>query len=99
MFIFNLKETITARDAHGVVLGHLAKIITVPHLVFVVTCAVRYSLEFCQNHNRTAPHFCGHMCDTMYKMRFKVGIFFKFWVFSLQPKTNFSLFLGQVLNY
>ena len=61
--------------------------------------AVWCGLEFNQNHNRTAPHFYGHMCDTMYKMRFEVGIFFKFWAFPTQPKTNFSIFLGQVFNY
>ena len=56
-------------------------------------------LEFSQNHNRTTPYFCGHMCDAMYKIRFEISIFFKFWIFPTQPKTNFSLFLGQVLNY
>ena len=30
----------------------------------------------------------------MYKMLFEVGIFFKFWAFPTQAKTNFSLFLG-----
>ena len=35
--------------------------------------AVWCGLEFSQNHDRTAPHFCGHMCDTMYKMRFEVA--------------------------
>ena len=35
----------------------------------------------------------------MYKMQFEVDIFFKFWAFPTQFKTNFSLFLGQVLNY
>ena len=39
------------------------------------------------------------MCDTIYKIRFEVGIFFKFWAFPTLLKTNFSLFLGQVLNY
>ena len=56
-------------------------------------------LEFRQNHNRTAPHFCDHMCDTIYKMQFEVNIYFKFWAFPTQPKTNFPFFLGQVLNY
>ena len=49
-------------------------------------------LKFSQNHNRTAPHFCGHMCDTMYMMRFErleVDIFFKFWAFPTSPKQNF----------
>ena len=64
----------------------LTKIITAPHLVFAVTCAVRCGvvwcgLEFSQNHNRTTPHFYSHMCDTMYKTQFKVGIFLKFWAF------------------
>ena len=87
----------------------LAKTITAPHLIFVVTCAVLYrvvwcgvvwcGLEFSQNHNHTAPHFCGHMCDTMYKMWFEVSIFFKFWAFPTQSKTNFFLFFYQVLNY
>ena len=92
----------------GAVLGHfqhrtlrcsLTKTITASHLVFALTCAVQCGLEFSQNHNRIAPHFCSYMCDTMYKMRFKVGIFFKFWPFPTQPKTNFSIFLGQILNY
>ena len=73
----------------------LTKIIIAPHLVFAVICAVWCGLEFSQNHNRIALHFCSYMCDTMYKMRFEVSIFFKFWVFPTQPKTNFSLFLGQ----
>ena len=85
----------------GVILGHfqyhtlwcdLVKIITESHLIFVVICAVWCGLEFNQNHNRTAPHFYGHMCNTIYKIRFEVGIFFKFWAFSTQPKTNFFLF-------
>ena len=38
-------------------------------------------LEFNPNYNRTAPHFYSHMCDTMYKTQFKVGIFLKFWAF------------------
>ena len=54
-------------------------------------------LEFNQNHNHIAPHFYGHMCDTMYKMQFEVGIFFKFWAFPTQPKTNFSLFWAKFL--
>ena len=77
----------------------LTKIITALHLIFAVTCAVWCGLEFSQNYNRTALHFCDHMCDTMYKMRFEVSIFFKFWAFLTQSKTNFSLFWGQVLNY
>ena len=55
-------------------------------------------LEFSQNYNYKAPHFCSHMCGAMYKMqfeRFKVDIFFNFWVFPTQPKTNFSLYFGQ----
>ena len=58
---------------------------------------VRCGLEFSQNYNRTTPHFCGHMCGTMYKMqseRFEVGIFFKFWAFPTQSKTNFSFYFG-----
>ena len=60
----------------------LAKTITAPYLIFAVTCAVRCGLEFSQNHNCTAPHFCGYMCDTMYKMRFEVSIFFQILGFS-----------------
>ena len=90
----------------GVVLDHflhrtlrcsLAKIITVQHLVFAVTCAVWCGLEFNQNHNRTAPHFYDHMCDTVYRMQFEVGIFFKFLAFPTQPKTNFTLFWAKFL--
>ena len=81
----------------------LTKTITVLYLIFTVTCAVRYGLEFSENHNRTAPHFCSHMCDVTYKMRFEryeVSIFFKFWFFPTQPKTNFFPFVfDQVLNY
>ena len=57
--------------------------------------AMQCGLEFSQNHNCTAPHFCGHMCDTTYKMRFEVNIFFKFWTFPTQLKTNFSFFFGS----
>ena len=32
---------------------------------------------------------------TIYKMRFEVDIFFKFWVFPTHPKINFSLFLAK----
>ena len=35
----------------------------------------------------------------MYKMQFEVSIYFKFWAFPTQSKTNFPFFLGQVLNY
>ena len=78
----------------------LAKIITALHLTFTVTCtvqcdAMQCDLEFSQNHNHIAPHFCDHMCGTMYKMWFEqieVGIFFKFWAFSIQLKTNFYLY-------
>ena len=59
-------------------------------------------LKFCQNHNRTAPHFCSHICDAVYKMWFEwfeIVIYFKFWVFTTQPKTNFPFILVQVLNY
>ena len=74
----------------------LTKTIIVLQLIFAIACAVRCGvvwcdLKFSQNHNRTAAHFCGYMCDTMYKMRFEVNIFFKFWAFPTQPKTNFSL--------
>ena len=72
-------------------------------LIIKLQAALHYAvwcgLEFSQNHNRIASHFCGYMCDTMYKMRFEVNIFFKFWAFPTQPKTNFSLFWGQVLNH
>ena len=90
----------------GIVLGHfqycillcnLTKTIIVPHLIFAVTCAVQCGLEFSQNHNHTAPHFCSHICSAVYKIRFKrfeVNIFFKFWVFLTQPKTNFLLCFG-----
>ena len=77
----------------------LAKTITAPHLIFAVTCVVWCSLEFSQNHNCIISHFCGHMCIAVYKMRFEEGIFFKFWVFRIQPKTNFSLCFGSSLNY
>ena len=109
--IFSLSNMGVFAVQCGAVLGHfqhhtlrcgLAKIITAPQLILVVTCAVRCGavqvwcgLEFSQNHDRTAPHFCGHMCDTMYKIRFVVSIFFKLWDFLTQPKTNFSLFFGS----
>ena len=63
-----------------------------------VRCGVvRFGLEFNQNHNRTAPHFYGHVCYTMYKMRFEIGILFKFWAFPTQSKTNFSPFWAKFL--
>ena len=37
------------------------------------------------------------MCDAVYKLQFEqfeAGIFFKFWTFSTQPKTNLSLCIG-----
>ena len=58
---------------------------------------MRFGLEFSQNHNHTAPHFCNHVCDSMYKIRFErleVSIFFKFWVFPTQSKIKFSLCFG-----
>ena len=72
----------------------LTKSITTPHLIFAVTCVVWCGLKFSQNHNRTAPHFCGHICGAMYMIQFEISIFFKFWAFPTQPKTNFSLFFG-----
>ena len=56
----------------------LAKIITASCHIFVVTCAAWCDLEFSQNHNHTAPHFCGHIYSAVYKMHFEVSIFFKF---------------------
>ena len=73
----------------------LTKTITTPYLIFAIACAVWCGLKFSQNHNYTAPHFCGYMCDTMYKMQFEVNIFFKFWAFPTQPKTNFSFFWAK----
>ena len=32
---------------------------------------VRCGLKFSQNHNRTAPHFCSHICGAVYKMWFE----------------------------
>lgn len=43
-----------------------------------------FAMQFSQNHNSTEPHFCGHMCNTVYKMMFEwfgAGILFKFWAF------------------
>ena len=105
LFFYNLDQgcswcgAVFGHFQHHILQCGLAKTITAPHLVFAVTCAVRCNavwcgLEFSQNHNHTASHFCDHMCDTMYKMRFEVGIFFKFWDFPTQPKTNFSPFFG-----
>ena len=70
---------------------------TVPCFCSHMCDAVRFrvwSKPYC-----TALHFCDHIYDTIYKMRFEICMFFKFWVFPTQPKTNFSLFLGRVLNY
>ena len=63
---------------------------------------MRCGLKFSQNHNRTTSHFCGHICDAVYKMRFEWfegGLFFKFWAFSTQPKTNFSLCFGPSFKF
>ena len=76
----------------------LAKIITAPLLIFAVICAMPYGLEFSQNYNCIAFHFCIHMCSVMYKMLFEPfedGIFFKFWAFSTQPQTNLCLYFGS----
>ena len=78
----------------------LPKTITAPHLILRshIQCGVmRCGLKFNQNHNRTAPHFCSHICGAVYKMRFElfeISIFFKFWAFSTKSKTNFSLCFG-----
>ena len=80
----------------------LAKTIIAPHLIFAVTCVVRYGLKFSENHNCTAPHFCDHICDMVYKIRFEwfeIGIYFKFLAFLPNPKLIFSFILVQVLNY
>ena len=60
--------------------------------------AVWYSLEFSQKHNRTVPLAvtCVILCI---RCGLKSVYFFKLWAFPTQPKTIFSLFLGQVLNY
>ena len=50
---------------------NLSKVIIAAYLIFVVTYTVRCSLEFSQNNNCIAPHFCSHMYGTMYKMRFE----------------------------
>ena len=71
---------------------NLVKTIITHHFIFAVTCAMLCNLEFSQNYHCTLPHFCGHMCSVVYKMWFEVGIFFKFWVFPAQSKTNFSLY-------
>ena len=62
-----------------------------------VRCGVVwFGLEFSQNHNRTAPHFCDYMRGAAYKMRLEAGIFFKFWIFPTQPKIDFfPLFLAK----
>ena len=60
---------------------------------------VQCGLKFSQNHNCTISHFCDYICGAVYKMRFEVGIFFKFWVFSTRPKLIFPFVLVQVLNY
>jgi len=72
---------------------------TAPHFCGHMCSAVQCGLEFSPNHNHTTFHFCGHMCGAMYKMQFETGIFFKFWVFLAQLKTDFSLCLGQNLKY
>ena len=69
------------------------------HLIFVVTYAVWYNLEFSQNNNRTVPHFCSYMCGAVYKIQFEAGIFSNFGLFLLNPKLIFPCVLGQVLNY
>ena len=81
-------NAILSHFSHHILRCGLAKTITAPHLIFAVTCAVWCGLEFSQNHNRTTPYFCGHMYNTMYKMWFKIDIFFKF----LSPKLIFTFF-------
>ena len=49
-------------EDHVVVTG--VQTCALPILRSHVRCGVVwYGLEFSQNHNRTAPHFCDHMCD------------------------------------
>ena len=67
---------------------------------FYIWCGVvQCGLKFSQNHNCTISHFCDYICGAVYKMRFEVGIFFKFWAFSTRPKLIFPFVLVQVLNY
>ena len=66
--------------------SELVKTITAPYLIFVVICVeqcgvVWCDLEFSQNYNSTALHFCSHICGAVYKMHFEVNIFFKFLAF------------------
>ena len=39
------------------------------------------------------------MCGAVYKIRFEVDIYFKFWVFPTQSKLSFPFVLDKVLNY
>ena len=97
---------VVPRDVRSVVRCGFKLFLTLHRSLFLwshVWCSVvQCGLKFSQNYNCIAPYFCGHMYSMVYKMRFEwleVGIFFKFWAFSIQSKTNFPFVLGQVLNY
>ena len=93
MLFMNLFFSLIIRGVHGEVQCNFRPFLA-PHLIFMVTCVVWCGLEFSQNHNCTTPHFCSYMCSVVYKLRFEVSIFFEFWAFPAQPKTNFSLYFG-----
>ena len=60
--------------------------------------ALHFVMRFSKNHNYTAPHFCGQMCNAMYKMKFEqyeVSIFFKFWFSYPAQNYFFPLFLAK----
>ena len=94
---------------YGAIFGHfqhrilrcgLSKIIIASRLIFAVIYAVRF--KFSQNHNRTASHFCGHICGAVYKCGLndlKLIYFSNFGFFLPSPKLIFSFVLVQVLNY
>ena len=87
-------EAVLDHFQHSTLQCGLTKTITTPHLIFAVACAVRCNVVWFRVF--AAPHFCGHMCGAMYKIQFEVGMFFKFWVFPTQPKTNFfPFFFGK----
>ena len=75
--------------------------------VFMVRCNFRsflaphFAVRFSQNHNRTTPYFCGHMCGAVQFIRcgLKLVYFSKFGFFLPILKLIFSFVLGQVLNY
>ena len=60
--------------------------------------ALHFVVWFSQNHNRSARHFCSHMCGAVFKMRYndiKPIYFLNSGLFLPNPKLLFPLFWAK----